>query len=123
MPPWFIDGRRPTRLLSLNDRAHWATRSREVAAWRHWAHIVTRDQLHDVPLPLPPCWVAVTLPVADKRRRDPHNFTPTLKAIVDGLVDARCWPDDTPEFVATLEPILAVRRDHLVTIELTPREH
>lgn len=57
----------------------------------------------------------------DRRRRDPHNFAPTLKHVIDGLVDAGLWPDDTPEYVRTLEPALAVRRDRLVRISITPR--
>ena len=60
-------------------------------------------------------------PVVDRRRRDPHNFAPTLKHVIDGLVDAGLWPDDTPEYVRTLEPALAVRRDRLVRISITPR--
>lgn len=35
----------------------------------------------------------------DKRRRDPRNLAPTLKALEDGLVDAGVVPDDTPEYV------------------------
>ena len=27
-----------------------------------------------------------TLPVVDRRRRDPHNFAPTMKHVIDGLV-------------------------------------
>ena len=30
----------------------------------------------------------------DGRRRDLHNYMPTLKALVDGLVDAGLLPDD-----------------------------
>lgn len=40
------------------------------------------------------------------RRRDPHNYFPTVKPVVDGLIDAGLWPDDTPEWVTTTEPTL-----------------
>ena len=30
----------------------------------------------------------------DARRRDPHNYMPTLKSLVDGFVDAGVLPDD-----------------------------
>ena len=30
----------------------------------------------------------------DSRRRDPHNYMPALKAMVDGFVDAGVLPDD-----------------------------
>ena len=38
--------------------------------------------------------LVVTVSLPDRRRRDLHNFTPTIKAIVDGLVDAGVLPDD-----------------------------
>lgn len=38
--------------------------------------------------------VALVWYVTDARRRDPHNFTLTLKPLVDGLVDAGVFPDD-----------------------------
>lgn len=50
-----------------------------------------------------------------------HYFA-TVKPIVDGLVDAGLWPDDTPEWVTTTEPRLVVRRDGLVRVVLVPRE-
>lgn len=31
-----------------------------------------------------------------------------VKACVDGLVDAGIWPDDTPDWVTTTEPVLNV---------------
>ena len=49
-----------------------------------------------------PCYVRVTFPVNDNRRRDSDNPAPTVKAIVDGLVLAGVWPDDSPEWVETL---------------------
>lgn len=55
-----------------------------------------------------PATVWVHLPFTTARRRDPHNFVPCVKAIVDGLVDAGVWPDDTPEWVRVMEPELVV---------------
>lgn len=69
----------------------------------------------------PPCVVSVALPVKDKRRRDPHNYFATVKPIVDGLVDAGLWPDDTPEWVTTVEPTLVPGATSVV-VTLTPRE-
>jgi len=55
----------------------------------------------NVALEMLPSFVRVTFGVRDPgRRRDPHNYMPTVKAIIDGLVDAGVWPDDTPEDVA-----------------------
>jgi hypothetical protein len=43
-----------------------------------------------------------------------------VKPIVDGLVDADLWPDDTPEWVTTVEPVLSRTTNH-VHIIITPR--
>ena len=93
----------PAPLLSMNDRGHWRTRSTRTKEWRTmtaYAALGTRQRN------LPPGIVAVELPVRDNRRRDPHNYFATVKPIVDGLVDASFWPDDTPEWVTTVEPRL-----------------
>ena len=55
-----------------------------------------------------------------KTRRDPHNVFATVKPIVDGLVDARFWPDDTAEWVTVLEPEFWT--GGMVLVEITPRE-
>lgn len=86
--------------LSMNDRLHWA-RAREIGdVWRDaacwWA---TANKL---PKGLPACELRVTFPVKDRRRRDSDNPAPTVKRIVDGLVLAGVWPDDTPNWVETL---------------------
>jgi crossover junction endodeoxyribonuclease RusA len=68
--------------------------------------------------------VRVTFPVHDARRRDPHNLAPTVKAIVDGLVDAGVWPDDTDTWVIVLDPrFTKVPRhdDGDVVVDLIPR--
>lgn len=111
----------PGPLMSLNDRTHWAARARTTKAWRRTAARAAwriRPPRHQ-----PRSTVAVELPVRDRRRRDPHNYTPTLKAIVDGLVDAGLWPDDTPDHVHTLEPTLRVDRSYGggdVVVRITP---
>lgn len=123
----------PHRLISMNDRDHWRQRSRRVKAWRAATHgaVAARrpgaSRWIAAGQSLPPGIVHVQLPVPDSRRRDPHNYYPTIKAIVDGLVDAGLWPDDTPEWVTTTEPTLVVDRpDKLagqpsVVITIRPR--
>lgn len=41
-----------------------------------------------------------------KRRRDAINLAPTLKAVEDGLVDARIVPDDTPVYIDPVMPVI-----------------
>jgi len=67
-----------------------------------------------------PCYVRVTFPVTVNRRRDSDGPAPTVKACVDGLVDAGCWPDDTPEYVETLGSRF-VKGAEFVVVELIPR--
>jgi hypothetical protein len=64
-----------------------------------------------------PALVRVHIPFPVDRRRDPHNYCGTVvKAIVDGLVNAGAWDDDTPEFVEHISPILY--KGDMVIIEL-----
>lgn len=108
----------PDVLLNMNDRLHWAVKMRRTRDWRTAAGYAA---LAAIGYTLPPCWVHLTLPVRDQRRRDPMNYAPTLKAVVDGMVDAGLWADDTPEFVTCVEPKLEKRAVRYVTVELVPR--
>lgn len=54
-----------------------------------------------------PSIVQLHIGFKERRRRDPHNYCGTvLKAVVDGLVKAGLWPDDTPDWVGHREPLL-----------------
>jgi crossover junction endodeoxyribonuclease RusA len=110
----------PERCLTMNQRLHWAQKSKISRLWRdaacEWAE-ASFCRCHQ--MPLPPCLVTVHIPVKGNRRRDPHNYFPTVKPIVDGLVDAGLWPDDTPEWVRCIEPTLVVGAE-LVTVVLEP---
>lgn len=124
-----ITFRAPGPLMSMNDRLHWSARARLARSWRHAAHIAARNTINTPsssrgPLPLPPSTVTVVLPVRDRRRRDPHNYFATVKPVIDGLVDAGLWPDDTPEWVTTTEPALQVNagwEGDLVSVLITPK--
>lgn len=89
--------------ISLNARQHWAVRAKTVKAvraegcWRARAAGIGRAQNIQVCLHYRP---------RDKRRRDPINLVPIQKALVDGLVDAGIVPDDTPEYVTDLMPVI-----------------
>lgn len=97
----------PGDRISMNDRLHWRPLRRLTRLWRQAAHTGALDAF---PGRGPagrcqgPCLVRVAFPVADPgRRRDPHNMAPTVKAIVDGLVDAGVWPDDNERWVTVLD--------------------
>lgn len=80
-----------TPLLTDNQRLHWTEKARLTRYWRRAAGWAARAQ-H---LPrLDTARIVITLHVTDRRRRDPSNWTPTGKALVDGLVDAGVFDDD-----------------------------
>lgn len=91
----------PAERLNLN----WAKRAEITKAWRTAAFIACRNAgMRD----LAPSLVKVTFTVRTSARRDPSNLIPTVKACVDGMVDAGAWPDDNSEWVAVLEPAIVV---------------
>lgn len=116
-----ISFQQPDKRLSLNDREHWAVKARKARTWRGAARfaatLAMSEHRHMV-------WyrsfVEVTFPVKQNRRRDPHNAIATVKPIIDGLVDAGVWPDDTDEYVIVLDPKFDKRDDDLVVVRLTP---
>lgn len=102
-----IEFPQPGPLMSMNDRPHWAAKARATANWRTATKIAALTA--DITAPSP-ALIELQLPVPDRRRRDPMNYAPTMKAAIDGLVDADLWPDDTPEYVRTLEPTLYIAK-------------
>lgn len=109
----------PAKRLSMNDRTHWRSKANATKLWRTAAYAVALKPWGGWPPPWRPCFVRVTFPVRDNRRRDADNPAPTVKAIVDGLVDAGVWPDDSPEWVETLGSRFA-KGAEVVTVELIP---
>lgn len=78
-------------MLTANDRPHYQQRAtitrnlrNRAAIQAPAAHIPARDRAH----------VTVTVHWPDHRRRDVLNLAPTVKALIDGMTDAGCWPDD-----------------------------
>ena len=113
----------PADVWSTNrDRnLHWAQRAKLVKAWRQCSHVeCVAAGLSE----LPPSLVTISLPFARNGRRDPMNYVGTVvKAVIDGMVDAGCWPDDTAEFVEIRQPVLVVGGDGLVRITVSPLHH
>lgn len=100
-----LDGLPP---MTLNQRQHWAARARDVKAWRQ--RTAWECKAAQVPR-LDRCEVVLRGAPPTNRRRDRHNLVPSLKAAVDGLVDAGVIPDDTPEhLVADRVEILPAHR-------------
>ena len=84
-------------LLSSNQRLHWAVKAKRVKALREWAGWEARrlkaPRMERVMLTV---WVH---PGARTRRIDQSNYHPTVKALVDGVVEAGALPDDSGRHV------------------------
>jgi crossover junction endodeoxyribonuclease RusA len=98
----------PADPLSINRERtmHWAARARQLEPWKVTTFWLAKQANLPAAVAGAAANVTVALPVRGDRRRDPANFYPTVKAIIDGLVLAGVWPDDTPEYVTVHEPIL-----------------
>lgn len=77
--------------LTANQRVHWRVRAKRTRIWRDYAHLLAKSQR--IPR-LEKAHVVAELRFSDRRRRDPANWAPTAKALVDGLVDAGVFDDD-----------------------------
>jgi hypothetical protein len=109
----------PDKVITLNSRMHHMDRASTVKSWRWsaWANAVNAISKGRLKKGSPPCLVQVRFPVRSLNiRRDPHNYIATVKPIVDGLVDARIWPDDTPDWVTVVDPVF--HTGSLVVVEL-----
>jgi len=116
----------PAEVASTNQAVanHWRWWHGRKVKWRNTAHAHAalwrsrnaRAQFHV------PVQVSVDLPFRDNRRRDPHNYVGTVvKAMVDGLVNAGLFPDDSGEWATIDMPTLNVGA-RVVTITIRPRE-
>lgn len=84
-------------IINANHREHWAPRATRVAYWRHAAHRAAREAR--VPL-LSACTVRVTVHLGYRARlKDATNAAPTVKACIDGIVQAGLLLDDSDAYV------------------------
>lgn len=81
--------------INLNQKEHWAPRNKRAQAWRHGAHMIARQ--NRLPKGLQRAQVDAYVWKSSRRRYDPHNLMPTLKPVVDGLVDYGLVADDDVE--------------------------
>jgi len=102
-------------------------RSERIAAWKDsaqlaWSSFCNREKRSK--LAPRPALIRIVIPFDTRRRRDPHNYCGTvLKAVIDGLVRAGAWPDDTHEYVEHLAPYLVVDKYAPVIVALYERRN
>lgn len=115
----------PEPPLSMNqaNKMHWAERRRRTDPWKLLAWATAVNAHLDQVINGEPCVVTVHIPFRTRHRRDPHNFAPVCKAVVDGLVKAGVWPDDTEHYVTVTEPVCVVDETMRTpaSVHLTPR--
>lgn len=83
-------------VLNSNDRWHRQVEAKMIAKIKDsafWTVLATMDK--DVKYsPDNPCEVLVRVYPPTKRRLDPPNLYPTVKAIIDAMTAAELWEDD-----------------------------
>jgi crossover junction endodeoxyribonuclease RusA len=94
--------------MTLNHRMHHMVKAKLTAGVRASAAEVV--ELAGVP-PMERIRTWIEYAPKDKRRRDPINLIPMLKACEDAIVDLGIVPDDTSEFVESVMPKILPKSD------------
>lgn len=87
-------------LLNANQRYHWSKKAVITSHLRHIAH----DQARGKPR-IEKAKIRAVYYAPDNRRRDVSNLFPSVKAAVDGIVDAGVLADDSDRYVVSLEMV------------------
>ena len=83
--------------LNLNQRMHWAPKAELTRKWRQTALMTA--QVGGLPKGLAKVHVTAHITKPTRRAFDVHNLIPTLKAIIDGLVDHGLVADDSTKYL------------------------
>lgn len=86
-------------MLNANDRPHWTQKAKITAYLRQIGRLKVSEGKYTAYTKKRPCGLVVTIYSPTKRRMDPPNFYPTVKALVDGMTDAGLWVDDNHEII------------------------
>lgn len=91
-------------ILNSNDRMHFHQKAKVTQELKRLAFNQVQNPLNNLEkLPIfntaIPCGVTLTVYTPTKRRSDPDNLQPTLKALMDGFTESRLWTDDNHEVV------------------------
>lgn len=93
------------QMISANDRYHFAVKMKLTEFLRSLACQKVASEFHltaPVFTPDNPCTVIITIHPPTRRRMDPPNWYPTVKALIDGMTDAKLWSDDNHEIIRAL---------------------
>ena len=121
-PQHVLDVARPDDWISANERTHWAVKAGKTKVWRARFAVEARDlpRMNRVHI------LAEIRNAGHSRRRDASNLAPTVKAAVDGIVDAGAIPDDSDQYVIGTEfrngePASGLARLRLTITDLSTR--
>lgn len=111
--------------LTANQRLHWSTRMRRTRMLR--AYAASEARIHGLAgRRLGPSVVTILIGYPTTGRADPANAAPTVKAVIDGLVDARVWDDDDhrhiPSVAFTRTTDKTPKGTHTVTLIIQEQE-
>lgn len=84
--------------LSSNDRLHWRPERQRKRALRNRGLILARQQTIQIPTP---CFLVVRVGVRAAGRADPPNAEPTVKCLIDGIVQSGALADDSSDHIIT----------------------
>lgn len=106
----------PDKPLTANQRLHHHPKAERTRNWRLRTALLAR-RLE----PMPHAHVTYWIHATSNRRRDVANYYPTIKACLDGVVDAGVLPDDDDRHVVGPDPRPGDKADEFtVTLRLDP---
>lgn len=113
--------------MTSNQRMHWGEKARRTARVRALGEQIGRSEINRQKLTRPvfnQCSVTAVISYPTKRRADPANTSPTLKALIDGLTNAGYWEDDDSTHVTavtyTRGEETRIKGRYQVTLIITP---
>lgn len=90
------------QMLNSNDRLHFKQQAKITKMLRYLARSDIRAEDKNAFSEEKPCEVVVTIYSPTRRRLDPPNFYPTVKALIDGYTDGGLWKDDNYKIIRRL---------------------
>ena len=114
----------PAVWLTANQRLHWSTRMRRTRMLRALAASEARIT-GAAGKRIGASTVTAVIGYPTATRADPANAAPAVKAIIDGLVDARVWDDDDrhiPRVAFIRDPQKAPKGAHTVALIIQEQE-
>lgn len=95
---WTVTLPAGVKLLNANDRLHWAAEARIKKDLRTLGYVLALKA--KIPH-LGRAQIVCVYQPPDRRDRDPANWHPSVKALVDGMVsDAKILPDDSSRYLS-----------------------